>query len=77
MSTTSNEVTERRSRITGAVQPVDGKCPKCGKQMERRAAQFFWRGTYFNGLVCCNSLWDDPTDSFEEYVFSGKAPARE
>lgn len=67
----------RRSRITGGVQPVDGKCPKCGEPMERRPAMFYWRGTYFHGLVHCNALWDDPSDSFEEYVYSGKAPDRE
>lgn len=45
-------------------------CPSCGLAMERRAGMFYWRGQSFSGLVCapCNSLWDDPEDSFEKHV---------
>lgn len=55
----------------------DKTCPKCGGAFERRADQFFWRGKFFHGLVCapCNSLWDDPDDSFEAAV--GIAPKKE
>lgn len=37
-------------------------CPKCGLPMERRDAQFFWRGDYRPGYVCvsCNALWPVP-----------------
>jgi hypothetical protein len=49
--------------------PVE-RCPKCHEPMVRRQEKFFWRGRFFSGLVCvpCNSLWDDPDDSFEEHV---------
>lgn len=41
-----------------------------GHPLERRPSMFYWRGRHFHGLVCaaCNSLYDDPTDSFEEHV---------
>lgn len=39
---------------------TDHKCPTCSQPMEERPNMFYWRGTYFPGLVCkpCNSLWD-------------------
>jgi hypothetical protein len=45
-------------------------CPKCGTPLEIRAAQFYWRGRYFTGLVCkpCNALFDNPRDSFFAHV---------
>lgn len=45
-------------------------CPKCNQELTREPGMFHWRGRDFYGLVCraCKSLWDDPTDSFEEYV---------
>lgn len=45
-------------------------CPKCGAPQEVRPNMFYWRGRYFSGLVCvpCNSLRDNPEDSFEEHV---------
>ena len=47
-----------------------GKHCKCGKAFEVRANMFYWRGRYFTGLVCgdCNSLWNNPSDSFYAYV---------
>ena len=52
------------------IRVADGKCPKCKTVMERRNHMFFWRGTFFNGLVCvpCNALYDDPSDSFAEHT---------
>lgn len=49
---------------------TDDKCPKCKNVMERRPDQFYYREKFFHGLVCvtCNSLWDDPTDSFAEHM---------
>lgn len=47
-------------------------CPKCqwDKEMIVKEGAFFWRGKYFSGLVCetCNSLYDNPNDSFMEYI---------
>ena len=55
-------------------------CTKCGSVFERRPEQFHWRGQFFHGLVCvtCNSLWDDPDDSFEAAVIasSNEAPPK-
>ena len=42
-------------------------CPKCGFQVHKRDGVFFSRRIgYHHGLVCepCNSLWNDPDDSF-------------
>ena len=52
-------------------------CPKCSAPMEVRAGMFFWRGQHFSGLVCgpCNSLWDNPEDSFEKAVGATKKNA--
>lgn len=45
-------------------------CPGCEKKMVKKPNMFHWRGRFFSGLVCpdCNSLWDDPEDSFAEHV---------
>ncbi len=45
-------------------------CPKCGARRVCREGMFCWRGRTFSGLVCesCNSLWDNPDDSFKEHV---------
>ena len=45
-------------------------CVKTGNALERKANMFFWRGRYFHGLVDVkeNALYDDPTDSFADYV---------
>lgn len=51
--------------------PLSGSlCPKFEKEMVVKARMFFWRGKYFNGLVCieCNSLYDNPNDSFEKHI---------
>jgi len=47
-------------------------CEKCGSTLVRKPNMFFWRGTWFQGLVCevCNSLWDDPEDSFIAHITS-------
>jgi len=51
---------------------TDGLCPRCKTPMVSRDKSFYWRGRHFKGLVCdtCKSLYDDPTDSFLEYVRS-------
>lgn len=45
-------------------------CPKCGEKLIVLERMFYWRGTYFTGLVCesCNALWDNPEDSFLDHV---------
>lgn len=51
----------------------------CDHPKERRQNMFYWRGRYFRGLVCpiCNSLWDDPADSFMAHVTATSATASE
>lgn len=35
-------------------------CEKCKNSLIEKENMFYWRGKYFNGLVCegCKSLWD-------------------
>ena len=49
---------------------------KCGRAFEERPNQFHWRGRSFSGLVCseCNSLWNNPRDSFLAHVSSREWP---
>ena len=46
------------------------QCKKCTGKLVVKENMFYWRGRYFTGLVCetCNALWDNPEDSFEDYV---------
>lgn len=44
-------------------------CPKCLKSLIKKKNCFYWRSTeqkHFSGLVCetCNSLWENPFDSW-------------
>ena len=41
-----------------------------GEILQRRLGMFYWRGRCFSGLVAplSNALYDDPEDSFCEYV---------
>jgi ssDNA-binding Zn-finger/Zn-ribbon topoisomerase 1 len=52
------------------------ECPKCRSRMARVPSMFHWRGRFFHGQVCtkCNSLWDDPEDSFSDFARCGKGP---
>lgn len=45
-------------------------CPRCDDKMVVQQNTFFWRGKFMSGLVCktCNTLWDNPEDSFMEEV---------
>jgi len=45
-------------------------CPKCNQPAIVKEAMFHWRGKNFSGLVCetCNTLWDNPDDSFKDAV---------
>jgi len=44
--------------------------PTCGHAIVVKPSMFHYRGRSFSGLVCetCNSLWDNPEDSFWGYV---------
>lgn len=46
------------------------ECPKCNKEMKVQQGMFHYRGTSMSGLVCvyCNALYDNPEDSFKEYL---------
>ena len=49
---------------------ADSPCPKCQSEMILKENMFFWREKYLSGLVCekCNALYDNPKESFIEYV---------
>jgi len=49
------------------------KC-QCGEELKVKDSMFYWRGVSFSGLVCekCNSLFDNPEDSFMQYVEENK-----
>lgn len=49
---------------------IGSACPKCQSEMILKENMFFWRGKYLSGLVCekCNALYDNPKESFIEYV---------
>ena len=45
-------------------------CPRCENPLESSDNMYYWRGRRFKGLVCkkCKALYDDPSDSFQDYV---------
>lgn len=40
------------------------QCPNCSTPMIRHYQGFYFRGTYWPGLVClqCGGLWEDPSN---------------
>ncbi len=46
----------------------------CQEEMKVKPGMFYWRGKYYSGLVCekCNTLHDNPEDSFEKAVTETK-----
>lgn len=49
---------------------TEQRCKTCDSKLVVKENMFFYRGRFFTGLVCepCNALYDNPEDSFWEYV---------
>jgi len=49
---------------------TEQRCKTCNTKLVVKERMFHWRGKDFSGLVCepCNALYDNPEDSFEDYV---------